>query len=173
MWVLKTHFHKGSGDLWWALLMVSDRLLKCVRGARIITQPSRTRLRGKYYVSFLWLIRVKKVNWPRNVVVFFPPMNDDEFTIARMSYEVTLCDCHKSSLVTWAALLWNVCYWARCVSERPLQTVLWLTPQSLLSHLWSVKALALLVFWQNLPKANSPTVCLQATTKVNKPCLLL
>lgn len=33
---LKTHFHKRSGDFWWALVIVLDIILKCIHIARII-----------------------------------------------------------------------------------------------------------------------------------------
>lgn len=87
---LKTHFHKGSGDFWWALVIVFDILLKCIHTARIMCP----KLRGKYFI-----------------VVIFLPLN---FLLGRHC-KIT----HNSSIDTWPALLWNVSYWTHCNFERP------------------------------------------------------
>lgn len=49
---LKTYFHKGSGDFWWALVIVLDILLKCIHIAWIIMQGNQLRLWGEILRHF-------------------------------------------------------------------------------------------------------------------------
>ena len=105
---LKTHFHKGSGDFWWALVIVLDNLLKCSHIARVITEGMRPELWGKYYVSFLWLIPREKSKRTQKCGHFFPPLAS-EWWIQHCS-DVIRTDIN-SSMDTWPALLWNFSYW--------------------------------------------------------------